>query len=71
MRIKEKKRRLYSNDDKSKIDPQDFELDEVLRVKFRRPPETKEEIMKTLGEADKRFDRGLKYLKGKDGNLKP
>ena len=36
----------------------------TLEVKFRRPPKTSTEILKTLQEADKRYEAGLEFLAG-------
>ena len=36
----------------------------MLRVRFKRPPKTKEEIMETLKEADERYEMGKQFLAG-------
>ena len=53
MRIKAKKSRIENLDkEDGEEEPELDNIDEIMRGKFKRPPQTRDEIMDTLHEAD-------------------
>ena len=54
---------------KHKSGETDYVPNAPLRVHFRRPPKTSEEVVQTLQEADQRFEMNKSFLVGKEGSL--